>query len=386
MMRITFAVCGRFHAFPLAVEMEKLGVLERVYCADKTWRAPPGIPASKFHNRWDLAIRQRLSRYIPLLPCDHRNIEVQFDLWLLDRIRRLQPGVLHGWNLHVRRTFQALKGEGWKLCLERSCPHNVVQDQLLRDEACRLGLNYHSDAKTLEEAVEELYLADIISVPSHYTAKSYHDPILKAKLRINSLGSNVIMRPRFSRSRMPLRVLMVGNNFLRKGTHYLIEAFRLIKEPGARLKIRGNVPKEYERRIRDPRIEILGPVTKSGLDSVYRWANVFCLPSVDEGFGLATLEALAYGLPLVVTENVGAADVLDAAVTRVVPIRDPKAIERGIRWASQLDPNSVWDVAPKVLKDNSWALSAKRQLSAVYLGDPQLDTPDPSASDPNPAG
>ena len=236
-MRITFAVCGRFHAFPLAAEMEKLGVLEQVYCADKTWRSPHGIPASKFQNRWDLAIRQRLSRYIPLLPYNDRNMEVQFDLWLLKRIRHLQPGVLHGWNLHVRHTFQALKSEGWKLCLERSCPHNVFQDQLLRDEARRLGLNYHSDAKTLEEAVEELYLADVISVPSRFSAQSYEDPILKGKLRINPLGSNIAMRPLFSRSRAPLRVLTVGNNFLRKGTHYLIEAFRLIKEPTARLKI-----------------------------------------------------------------------------------------------------------------------------------------------------
>jgi hypothetical protein len=48
-------------------------------------------------------------------------------------------------------------------------------------------------------------------------------------------------------------------------------------------------------------------------------------------------------------------------------MRDARAIEKGIRWASQLEPNVVWDVAPKVLKDNSWALSAKRQLNDVYL-------------------
>jgi glycosyltransferase involved in cell wall biosynthesis len=367
MMRITFAVCGRFHAFPLAIEMEKLGVLEQVYCADKTWRAPRGIPASRFQNRWDLAIRRRVSRYVPLFPLQDRNIEAQFDLWLRDRVRCLQPGVLHGWNLHVRRTFQALKGEGWKLCLERSCPHNAFQDQLLREEADRLGLNYHSDPKTLDEAIEELYLADIISVPSRYSARSYNDPILKAKVRINPLGCNITIRPNFYRSRMPVRVLMVGNDFLRKGTHYLIEAFRLIKEPSARLKIRGSVPRGYAHRIQDPRIEILGPVTKSGLDSLYRWANVFCLPSIDEGFGLAALEALAYGLPLVVTDNVGSADVLDPVVTCVVPIRDAGAIEKGIHWASELDPNVVWDVATKVIKDNSWALSAKRQVSDVYL-------------------
>jgi glycosyltransferase involved in cell wall biosynthesis len=228
-------------------------------------------------------------------------------------------------------------------------------------------LKYHSDPKVLEEAIEELYLADIISVPSRYSAQSYQDPILQAKLRINPLGGNIVMQPRFSRSRMPLRVLMVGNDFLRKGTHYLIEAFRLIKDPSARLKIRGSVPKDYARRIQDPRIEVLGPVTRSRLDALYRWANVFCLPSIDEGFGMTTLEALAYGLPLVVTNNVGSADVLNPAVACVVPIRDARAIEEGIQRASELEPGVVWDAAPKLLTDNSWAVSAKRQLSDVYL-------------------
>jgi glycosyltransferase involved in cell wall biosynthesis len=366
-MRVTYGVCGRFHAFALAAEMEKLGVLEQVYCADKTWYAPVGIPPSKFQNRWDLAIWQRASRYFPVIHCDQRRIETQFDEWLLNRVRPLQPGILHGWNLHVRRTFRTLRGEGWKLCLERSCPHNAFQDELLKDEAGRLGMSYSSDQRVLDEAIEELYLADIISVPSQYSAKSYHDPALRAKLRVNSLGHNFCMRPQFARRRDPLRVLMIGNNFLRKGTHYLIEAFRLIKEPTASLKIRGDVPKDYARQIQDARIEIVGPVTKSRIDALYGWANVFCLPSIDEGFGLVTLEALAYGLPLVVSVNVGSADVLDPSVARVVPIRNPRAIEEGIDWASRLDQDHVWHVAAKILEKNSWSLSARRQLQEVYL-------------------
>src|SRR5204862_3501367 len=126
----------------------------------------------------------------------------------------------------------------------------------------------------LHEAIEELYLADIISAPSRYSAQSYMDPVLRTKLRVNPLGCNFRMQPQFSRAREPLRVLMIGNEFLRKGTHYLIEAFRLINEPSARLKIRGSVPTEYARRIQDPRIELVAPVTKSRLATLYRWANV----------------------------------------------------------------------------------------------------------------
>jgi glycosyltransferase involved in cell wall biosynthesis len=364
-MRITYGVCGRFHAFPLAVEMERLGVLEQVFCADKAWRAPLGIPSTKFQNRWDLAVHQRVSRYVPLLQFERRAIEAQFDRWLLDNVRRLKPGVLHGWNLHVRRTFQALKHEGWKLCLERSCPHNAFQDALLKDEARRLGISYESDPRAVAEAIEELYLADVISAPSQYSARSYADPVLRAKLRVNALGCNFRMQAPFSRSHGPLRVLMVGNEFLRKGTHYLIEAFRLVKDPDARLKIRGCVPDSYA--VRDPRIEIIPAVTKSRLDALYRWANVFCLPSIDEGFGLVTLEAQAYGLPVVTTENVGSADVLNPSVARVVPIRDPHALAEGLRWAYAVVPDQIWSAAPRILEQNSWALAAERQLHNVYL-------------------
>src|SRR5262249_48614409 len=153
----------------------------------------------------------------------------------------------------------------------------------LKDEAARLKLEFRSDPKVLDGAIEELYLADVISVPSRYSAKSYQDPTLQSKLRLNSLGCTGRMKVPFARPRDAIRILMVGNNFLRKGTHYLIEAFRLMQDERARLKIRGDVPIEYAQRIHDPRIEILGAVTKSQLDSLYRWANVFCLPSIDEG-------------------------------------------------------------------------------------------------------
>jgi glycosyltransferase involved in cell wall biosynthesis len=366
MLKVTYGVCGRFHAFSLAANVEKLGFLEQVFSADRSWRPPSGIPYHKFNNRLDLAARQRVGRYVPMLQAKNGEIEAEFDRWLLGKVRRLKPGVLHGWNLHVRRTFQGLQGEGWKLCLERSCPHNAFQDQLLKDEAARLGLSYSSDPRTLDEAIQELYLADVISAPSQYSARSYDDPALVAKLRINPLGCNYQLQAPFTRTRQPLRVLMVGNEFLRKGTHYLIEAFRLIKEPNAELKIRGNIPREYESRINDPRIQVVPPVTRSALDGLYRWANVFCLPSIDDGFGLVALEALSYGLPLIITENVGAADVLSSSVARVVPIRDYRAIESAIRWASDLDPDYVWQEAATILKNNSWALAAQRQIDKVY--------------------
>lgn len=365
-MKVSFGVCGRFQAFSIAREMERLGALGNVYAADKCLSSPQGIPAHKFHNRRDLAYRSRLARYVPFLSQSSMAMEDEFDAWLLKELQGKEPGVLHGWNTHVHKTFRALKGSDWRLCVERSCPHNMVQQELLEEEARLLGLTFPRDSKRLDMAIEELYMADVISTCSTYSASSYTDPLLKAKVRVNPLGSNVPLIARPIKRTGPLRVLMVGNAFLRKGTHHLIEAFGQIRDRDAELWIRGDVPEQYRPRIQDTRIKIFAAVTDKRLNRLFREATVFCLPSIDEGFGMVVLEALAYGLPVVVTENVGARDVLNPLVSRTVPIRDPKALAEAIEWGRVQPSEAIFQEARNILARNTWAASAERQLRTVY--------------------
>ena len=365
-VKVSFGVCGRFQAFSLAREMERLGALGHVYAADKCLSSPAGIPAHKFHNRRDLAYRARLGRYIPFLSQSNMAMEDEFDAWLLKALEGAAPGVLHGWNTHVHRTFRALKGSDWHLCVERSCPHNMVQQELLEEEARALGMTFPRDSRRLDMAIEELYTADVISTCSTYSARSYTDPALKAKVRVNPLGSNIAMVSRPIDRTGPLRVLMVGNAFLRKGTHHLIEAFRQIRDADAELWIRGDVPDDYRARIQDSRVKIFPAVTAKRLTRLFREATVFCLPSIDEGFGMVVLEALAYGLPVVVTENVGARDVLNPVVSRTVPIRDPRALAAAIEWGRIQPAEMIFHEARTILARNTWAACAERQLRNVY--------------------
>ena len=59
------------------------------------------------------------------------------------------------------------------------------------------------------------------------------------------------------------------------------------------------------------------------LAALYNTASVFVLPSLQDGFGMVVYEAAACGLPVIVTENVGAA-IRDGQDGFVVPIRDPE--------------------------------------------------------------
>src|SRR5436190_1878117 len=61
-------------------------------------------------------------------------------------------------------------------------------------------------------------------------------------------------------------------------------------------------------RARHPRIHLMGHVTGEELARAYRDADAFVLPSLYEPWGLVVHEALAYGLPVITTDQVGAGD------------------------------------------------------------------------------
>lgn len=368
--QVYLAVCGKFHAFSLAREYALRGHLAGLYAADQHFAPPAGVPSSRFHNRWDFKLWRIAGRYAPAVTGHSTKREyAAFDRWIDRCFDKLPGGVFHGWNTHVSQTLKHLDPSLWLRCVERSCPHNLFQHRLLQEESARLDLPYSADADALEAAVQELYDADVIVAPSQYSAGSYDDPVLRAKIRVNPLGANYSYREREATAPRPLRLLLVGNAFLRKGTHDLIEAFRLIDDPAAELWIRGEVPPEYRRRIVDPRIKVFSAVTYERLQRLYREATMFCLPSVDEGFGMVALEALSYGLPVIYTDHCGVADVLTPAVGMRVPIRSAQAIAAAVRVIAGWRPEDFERFDQEraaVLAATTWRNCADRMMRDVY--------------------
>jgi glycosyltransferase involved in cell wall biosynthesis len=64
----------------------------------------------------------------------------------------------------------------------------------------------------------------------------------------------------------------------------------------------------------------------------YRAFDVFVLPSVDEGFGIVFLEAMAMGVPVIGTRVVGSVDAVEDGVTGLlVPSGDPAALGEAVQ-------------------------------------------------------
>jgi glycosyltransferase involved in cell wall biosynthesis len=210
-----------------------------------------------------------------------------------------------------------------------------------------------------ERSRDMLMDVDYVLSPSTYVTQSYlkrgftPEQILPNIYPVNLSLFQPATAPR-PKDR-PLTLINTGVLSLRKGTPYLLEAFRLIhqRHPSMRLLLTRGVRDDVQpilSRYRDLPIEWSPPLPHSALAERLRGADIFVLPSLEEGLVRTALEAMACGLPAVLTPNTGASDFVQPGVNgEVVPIRDPQAIaEAVLKWAEKIVGR---DWQPRVLID-----------------------------------
>jgi glycosyltransferase involved in cell wall biosynthesis len=105
---------------------------------------------------------------------------------------------------------------------------------------------------------------------------------------------------------------VVGGHPLRKGYLYLLRAWEKLALPNARLLLRCGSFHDYP--LLETMVKRLGNVEFVGsvpeMAEFYQRCDVFVLPSIDDGFGMALFEAMANGCACITTTNTGASELL----------------------------------------------------------------------------
>lgn len=137
-----------------------------------------------------------------------------------------------------------------------------------------------------------------------------------------------------------LRVLYAGNIDLRKGVLYLIEAIKKLRSRKVEVKLAGVVNLRQELLVvPSAEVELLGPVPRSDMPELMRWADLFVFPTLGEGFGLVQVEALACGTPVIATTECGEV-VRDGIEGHIVPPRNSDAIAHWLDYYAA-DPKAL---------------------------------------------
>jgi len=104
----------------------------------------------------------------------------------------------------------------------------------------------------------------------------------------------------------PLEVLFLGSLKIMKGTLLVLEAAKVLKDKPVRITLVGHLkmPGVLLKNI-PQNAHIIQGVNKSRVHEYYKRADIFILPTYSDGFAVTQLEALAWKLPVIVSENCG---------------------------------------------------------------------------------
>jgi glycosyltransferase involved in cell wall biosynthesis len=233
-------------------------------------------------------------------------------------------------------TFRAAKACGLKCIYDLPIAHWKAARRLLAEEAERLpewactldGLR--DQEEKLRRKDEELFLADTVVVPSNFVRDSLPQDVLEQKhIEVVPFGSPEVMEhTRVVRGAGPLKILFAGSMTQRKGLGDLFSAMTRLDPERFKLHILGAPAAGMDFYLR----QFSGFIhhsTRSNLEvlDLMRSCDVFVLPSIVEGRALVQQEAMSCGLPIIVTKNAGAEDLVDDGKAGfLVPIRSPEAI------------------------------------------------------------
>jgi glycosyltransferase involved in cell wall biosynthesis len=226
-----------------------------------------------------------------------------------------------------------------------------------------------SSPERLEQLSKEALLADQCIVASSFTGQTLvENGVPKDRIHLVPLGVELGRYSDRPKEIGPFRVVFVGQMVQRKGLEYLLKAWKRLRLPNAELVLagRGRVDRRLLAEFASE-FKYVGELSNAELRELYITSDLFCMPSLVEGYGLVYLEALACGLPVIATRNTGAADMVqDGREGFIVPIQDVEALAEKLEWAyrNRAALTEMRTAARSLAEQYSW-LRFRRELIGV---------------------
>lgn len=354
---------GRQHSHQAALALQAAGMLAGY------WAGVPAVAAQI--DRAPGPLRRRLGRYAAV-PLDPRRVR-----WMpwTPALRRLGDALLPAraaaWtDFAACRLFDRWAAVGLPDCLSDTGAGAVIACEISAletfREARRLGMTTLLDAPSIHHAAQdrlhgttdppalhrrivrlkeaEIALADHILTVSELARQTYLDAgVPPGKVHAVALGADTSLftpRPEDEPAPAAFTFLFAGASIHRKGFDLLLDAFSRVarQAPDARLRIVGPRGDDAHHLERHPEttIEVMPATDQAGLAAELRRADCLVLPSRNDSYAMVVAEALAAGVPALVSEMVGAKDLITEGESGwIVPVEDVPALADRMLWCAR---------------------------------------------------
>lgn len=281
----------------------------------------------------------------PILP-QRAALEAYYrSIWAFDALmaRRLASDrfeAVVGYENAALHCFRKAKASGIACILDNSGVHHAVQDRWI--EPSESSAFHH---RIIDRKNQELDLADLVLCCSTFAAQSFIDGgVAPDKINVVPLGCDTALfstHPRAANGHgEAIRFLFVGRIVDLKGADVLAEAAMQLaadRVPFA-LDVAASVTAGDPAIVSSlrPVARLLDKVAHTRLPAVYAQADCLVVPSRFDSFALVVAEALAAGTPVIVSNNVGARDMIEDGTNGwIVPAGDVVALRQRMQWCAE---------------------------------------------------
>ncbi|WP_089698212.1 glycosyltransferase family 4 protein [Candidatus Pelagibacter communis] len=355
---------GKFHHFEVARELHKMEMLNKIICGYPWFKLKnSGVPKEKIVS---VSLNTILSRFL-----NGGWLKDNLNISQFKKIDNITKKYFNNNNIYLGLSgsslnsgIEAKKRNIFYIC-ERSSTHIYHQNNILMDEYKKLKINYKPINKWfIERELREYDEADLILVPSNFVKNTFLEKGIK-KIEVLNFGVDTTkFYPINIKSEDDyFNIIFVGQLSVRKGLHYLFEILKKLGNKKIKLHIVGTETSDtkFLKKLIDSdfqdNVVFYGHQNHEKLNILFNKASLFVLPSIEEGMAIVTLQSIASGCPVVVTENTGSKEFIEKYNCGKVISRDKISSLADVILELMEDKNKLKDLKENTKKatNYNWA-------------------------------
>lgn len=337
-----------FSVFYDAQQLHKYGMLQRLitqYPKFKTrqWGIPDELVTSYLIpgliNRLTYKHFKRIGGWV-----QSSSVELMHRQFSSAVARDLPPGtdILYGLSSFMLEAIQEAKSKDTLTIVYHGSLHERMNKKILQAECEEFGFAPFGNWQfewLLERQDAEFAKTDLIIVGSNVVRNTMIEyGVLASKIFVNHRGADLSIFYPVKKEDSTFRIIFCGALNPHKGVHYLVRAFSELALPDAELWLIGLPPedrrlKEILQKYANDNIVMKGTFPKKELKKIFCQGSLFVLPSLGDGFPAVVSQAMACGLPVIVTDMTGWADgVIDGQNGFTVRSRSVEMLKEKIHY------------------------------------------------------
>ena len=338
-MKINISVVGRFHAFNLAQQLRKHKVLNKLITTYPKFKVREwGLENKEIVSELWLEVLNRYKNKIPFFSNEVINNFVKIRHAKNSAKYIDKADIIVGWSGSSLETIIQTKKENKISIVVRGSSHYNYQMKILSNEYKKNNLSFSPNYSQWQRELLEYELSDYIQVNSSFVKRTFIEQgIPEEKIIMVNTGVDLQEFKQIPKEDQVFRIIFAGGGSIRKGYHYLLQAFYELNLPNCEVWHLGNINDEIKPflyKYKTDKWILKGHIPQKELYKYYSQGSVFVLPSLEEGLAMVQAQAMACGLPIICTTNTGGEDFISKNGKEgfVIPIRDVKSLKEKILY------------------------------------------------------